>query len=116
MSAFYLDILKDRLYTSRKDSLKRRSAQTAMYLILEGIVKLMAPVLSFTADEVWLHMPKQEEESVHLAQFPPLHPEFKNGELVEKMGPDHESEGRSVQGSGNRPAPVRSSDTHWMRP
>jgi isoleucyl-tRNA synthetase len=82
MSAFYLDILKDRLYTSKKDSLKRKSAQTAMYLILEGIVKLMAPVLSFTADEVWQHMPKQEEESVHLAQFPPLHPEYKDGELV----------------------------------
>ena len=74
MSAFYLDILKDRLYTSKKDSQKRRSAQTAMYQILDALVKLVAPVLSFTADEVWRYMPKQKEESVHLAQFPPLQP------------------------------------------
>ena len=59
MSAFYLDILKDRVYTSRRDSLERRSAQTVMYLILDSLVKLMAPVLSFTADEVWWYMPKQ---------------------------------------------------------
>jgi isoleucyl-tRNA synthetase len=84
MSAFYLDILKDRVYTSRADSLERRSAQTAMYLILEAIVKLTAPVLSFTSDEVWKYMPKQKEESVHLAEFPPLKPECLNDELVER--------------------------------
>jgi isoleucyl-tRNA synthetase len=82
MSAFYLDILKDRVYTSRKDSVERRSAQTAMYLILEALVKLMAPVLSFTTDEVWRYMPKQEEASVHLSQFPPLRPEWKDDALV----------------------------------
>lgn len=84
MSAFYLDILKDRVYTSRKDSLERRSAQTAMYQVLEAVVKLIAPVLSFTADEVWRYMPKQEEESVHLAQFPHLHPEHRDEALVER--------------------------------
>ena len=82
MSAFYLDILKDRLYTSKTDSLQRRSAQTAMYLILDTLVKLTAPVLSFTTDEVWRYMPKQEEESVHMAQFPSLQPENKDDELV----------------------------------
>ena len=84
MSAFYLDILKDRVYTSRKDSLERRSAQTSMYRILEALVKLTAPVLSFTADEVWRYMPKQSEESVHLSSFPPLIPENRDDALVER--------------------------------
>jgi isoleucyl-tRNA synthetase len=84
MSAFYLDILKDRVYTSQTDSPQRRSAQTAMYRVLEAIVKLVAPVLSFTADEVWRYMPKQDEESVHLAQFPPLLPENRDDALVER--------------------------------
>jgi isoleucyl-tRNA synthetase len=84
MSAFYLDILKDRVYTSKTASLERRSAQTAMYRILEALVKLMAPVLSFTADEVWRYMPKQAEANVHLAQFPPLQPEHRDDSLVER--------------------------------
>ena len=84
MSAFYLDILKDRVYTSRKDSLERRSAQTAMYRVLDTLVKLIAPVLSFTADEVWRYLPKPAEENVHLAQFPPLQPEHRDDALVER--------------------------------
>ena len=84
MSAFYLDILKDRVYTSRTDSLERRSAQTAMYRVLEAIVKLVAPVLSFTADEVWRHMSRQAEESVHLSGFPLLLPENRDDALVER--------------------------------
>ena len=84
MSAFYLDILKDRVYTSRTDSPERRSAQTAMYSVLEAIVKLVAPVLSFTSDEVWRYMPKQKEESVHLAEFPQLLPENRDDALVER--------------------------------
>jgi isoleucyl-tRNA synthetase len=84
MSAFYLDILKDRVYTSKTASLERRSAQTAMYRILEALVKLMAPVLSFTADEIWRYMPKQAEANVHLAQFPPLQPEHRDDSLVER--------------------------------
>ena len=55
-----------------------------MYLILEALVKLMAPVLSFTADEVWRYMPKQAEESVHLAEFPRLQPEQRDEQLVER--------------------------------
>jgi isoleucyl-tRNA synthetase len=84
MSAFYLDILKDRVYTSKSVSLERKSAQTAMYVILETVVKVMAPVLSFTTDEVWHYMPKQAEESVHLSSFPALRPEHKDDGLVER--------------------------------
>ena len=70
MSAFYLDVLKDRLYTAPKKSLARRSAQTAMYRILDALTRLVAPVLSFTADEIWRELPGEREESVHLAGFP----------------------------------------------
>jgi isoleucyl-tRNA synthetase len=72
LSAFYLDVLKDRIYTSRADSRERRAAQTTMYLLLKGLTRLMAPVLSFTADEVWGYIPRRggEPESVHLTEFP----------------------------------------------
>ena len=76
LSAFYLDILKDRLYTSAPQAPARRSAQTALWRLLQGLVRLMAPVLSFTAEEIWSHLPEQEREgdSVHLAQFPEVDP------------------------------------------
>ncbi len=72
LSAFYLDVLKDRLYTMAPKSPERRSAQTAIWKITEALVRLVAPVLSFTADEVWAHLPHVEERetSVHVAQFP----------------------------------------------
>ena len=71
MSAFYLDILKDRLYTSQASSVQRRSGQTTMYRILSAMVRLMAPVLSFTADEVWGYMKECAlMESVFLTSFP----------------------------------------------
>ena len=69
MGAFYLDILKDRIYTMPADSLARRSAQTAMYHITEALVRWMAPILSFTAEEIWQHMPGKRDESVFLAQW-----------------------------------------------
>jgi isoleucyl-tRNA synthetase len=76
LSAFYLDILKDRLYTSAPKAQERRSAQTAMMIILKALVGLMAPVLCFTADEVWSCLPAEnkEAESVHLTQFPSFDP------------------------------------------
>jgi isoleucyl-tRNA synthetase len=58
MGALYLDITKDRLYTMQEDSRGRRSAQSAMYRILEALVRWLAPILSFTAEEIWQHMPK----------------------------------------------------------
>ncbi|MBV5338913.1 MAG: isoleucine--tRNA ligase [Deltaproteobacteria bacterium] len=76
MSSFYLDILKDRMYTSKASSLERLSAQTVMHYILDTLVRVLAPVLSFTSDEVWQFMPGQREESVHLAEFPARHPEW----------------------------------------
>ncbi len=84
MSAFYLDILKDRMYTSKADSLQRLSAQTVMYNILDTLVRILAPVLSFTSDEVWQYMPGSREESVHLAEFPVLNPKWKNDGLVSR--------------------------------
>jgi len=82
MSSFYLDILKDRMYTSKASSLERLSAQTVMFRILDTLVRLLAPVLSFTSDEVWQFMPGQREESVHLAEFPVLNPEWKDDVLA----------------------------------
>lgn len=62
LSSFYLDIIKDRLYCEEKDGLLRRSAQTALYLILDTITKLFAPILCFTCDEIWQAMPHKNED------------------------------------------------------
>ena len=72
LSAFYFDVLKDRLYISAPKSPARRSAQTAIWRIGEALVCLLAPITSFTSEEIWQNLPKVEarEESVHLAQFP----------------------------------------------
>jgi isoleucyl-tRNA synthetase len=72
LSAFYLDVLKDRLYTSARKSVSRRAAQTAIWRIGEALVRLLAPTLSFTCEEVWQYLPPVEGrlESVHLATFP----------------------------------------------
>lgn len=73
LGSFYLDIIKDRQYTTQSDSLARRSCQTAMYHILEAMTRWMAPILSFTADEVWACMPKpahgSREDSVFLSTW-----------------------------------------------
>ncbi|MBW2066516.1 MAG: isoleucine--tRNA ligase [Deltaproteobacteria bacterium] len=83
LSSFYLDIIKDRLYVSSPDSLARRSAQTAMHEILEVLVRLMAPILSFTADEVWQHMKKDgRPSSVHTELFIPVKEEYRDRELA----------------------------------
>lgn len=75
MSAFYLDILKDRLYTEKKDGILRRAAQTVLWQALSAMTRLMAPVFSFTADEVWRAMPKKagEPDSVFLSDMPRPH-------------------------------------------
>jgi isoleucyl-tRNA synthetase len=72
LSAFYFDVLKDRLYTSAPNSRARRAAQTAIWHIGEALVRLLAPIMSFTCEEVWEYLPKTalRESSVHLAQFP----------------------------------------------
>jgi isoleucyl-tRNA synthetase len=72
LSAFYLDVLKDRMYTFAPSSKARRSAQTVLWKITESLTRLLAPILSFTADEVWDYLPEVagREASVHLALFP----------------------------------------------
>jgi isoleucyl-tRNA synthetase len=70
LSATYFDIIKDRLYTRKKDGPERRSAQTALYAIASDLMRLLAPVLSFTADEAWAHLPGQKPASVFLAGMP----------------------------------------------
>lgn len=87
MSNFYLDILKSRLYTEKADSKERRSAQTAMYLILSAMVKLLAPVLAYTAEEIWKFMPhldSEDAESVMFASIPEVDSKFDNKDLEEK--------------------------------
>jgi isoleucyl-tRNA synthetase len=72
LSSFYLDVLKDRMYTFAPTSHARRSAQTVLWQITETLVRLVAPIMSFTADEVWEYLPTtpNREPSVHLAIFP----------------------------------------------
>jgi isoleucyl-tRNA synthetase len=70
LSAFYADVSKDRLYTFSPASRQRRSAQTAMYIMVDGLTRLVAPILSFTADELWRVLPGDREASVHMATFP----------------------------------------------
>ena len=66
LGGFYLDIIKDRQYTTQKESQARRSCQTAMYHIMEAMVRWMAPILSFTAEEIWRALPGERSVSVHL--------------------------------------------------
>ena len=70
LSAFYADVSKDRLYTFAANARARRSAQTAMYVIADGLARLLAPILPFTADELWRHLPGARQPSVHIAEFP----------------------------------------------
>ena len=84
LSAFYLDILKDRLYTTAPKSLKRRSAQTVMHTILDTVVRLIAPILPFTAEEIWRFMPDYagKKESIHLESLPVADPVWNDAELA----------------------------------
>ncbi len=86
MSAFYLDIIKDRLYTEKKDSIERRAAQTVMNEVLEVLVKMIAPILSFTAEEIWENLPQdsRDVESVFLTDWYTEKDEYLNPELEEK--------------------------------
>ncbi|MFC1510525.1 isoleucine--tRNA ligase [Candidatus Omnitrophota bacterium] len=89
LSSFYLDILKDRLYTSATKSGERLSAQTVLYHILNHLVRLMAPILSFTADEIFTAMPKDDAtalvKSIHVLDWLQVPEEWKNTEIEEKF-------------------------------
>ena len=87
MSNFYLDIIKDRLYTSKPDSTERRAAQTTMYIILNTLVKMLAPMTCYTAEEIWKYMPHAENEnfeSVMLCNWPEVVEEYNNKDLEAK--------------------------------
>ena len=88
MSSFYLDIVKDRLYCEGPKSLERRSAQTVLTEVLKVLVRIISPVLSFTAEEIWERIPAslKDEESVHLASWIDPNPAYKNEELAKKWG------------------------------
>jgi isoleucyl-tRNA synthetase len=70
ISAFYVNVSKDRLYTLAPKSAARRSAQTTLYIMADGLARLIAPILPMTADELWGHIPGRADDSVHLALFP----------------------------------------------
>jgi isoleucyl-tRNA synthetase len=86
LSAFYFDVIKDRLYTYAPNSPGRRSAQTAVWRIAEAMARLLAPILTFTCEEVWQHLPKTagRVESVHLAKFPDAADVLGNAAVPEK--------------------------------
>ena len=87
MSNFYLDIIKDRLYTSKADSKERRAAQTVMYEILQSLVRMLTPVLAFTTEEIWQFMPHKasdDTESVQLNSWPEVNEKYIDNKLSEK--------------------------------
>lgn len=84
LSNFYLDIIKDRLYCSTPDDQARRSAQSALMIISEYLVVLMAPILTFTADEIWQHLPGKHGRSVQLAKWPEPDPAWKDKSLGDR--------------------------------
>ena len=87
MSNFYLDIIKDRLYTSKADSKERRAAQTVMYEILQTLVRMLTPVLAFTTEEIWQFMPHRandDTESVQLNSWPEVNEKYIDDKLAEK--------------------------------
>jgi isoleucyl-tRNA synthetase len=84
LSAFYIDVTKDRMYTYGAKSEARRSGQTAMYIIVDGLARLLAPVLSVTMDELWRMLPGEREVSVHVALFPKDLAPWKDEALVER--------------------------------
>ncbi len=78
LGSFYLDVIKDRQYTCKTDGIPRRSAQTALYYIAEALVRWIAPILSFTAEEIWPHIPGKRAESVFLSSWYTDFPVFSN--------------------------------------
>ena len=104
LGGFYLDVIKDRQYTTQSESLARRSAQTAMYRIGEALVRWIAPILSFTAEEIWENLPGEREESVFLAQW------YRGLETLagdESMGREYWQQVMAVRSAVNREMEIR---------
>lgn len=86
LSSLYLDILKDRLYTFKADSQERRSAQTVIYEVTTVLTKLLAPILSFTSEEIWENLKMEDESpSVHLTSYPSPNPKYLNESLASQF-------------------------------
>jgi isoleucyl-tRNA synthetase len=83
LSAFYLDVLKDRLYTGRRDGVERRASQTVFYELMRALTGMMAPILSFLAEEAYGYLPGQKLESVFLEKFPKENPAWEKAGLLE---------------------------------
>ena len=104
LGGFYLDVIKDRQYTTRADSRARRSAQTALYHIAEALVRWVAPILSFTAEEIWENLPGSRPESVFLVQwYDQLHTLAGD----EAMGRDYWQQVMAVRAAVNREIEVQ---------
>ena len=86
LSSFYLDIIKDRLYCERQTGPDRRAAQTVLYIMARDMARVLSPVLSFTAEDVWKHLPsdKNKPESVFLSDFPKIEDDWNNEDLLER--------------------------------
>jgi isoleucyl-tRNA synthetase len=99
LGGFYLDVIKDRQYTTAASSKARRSAQTAMYHIAEALVRWMAPILSFTAEEIWENLPGDRSESVFLTQW---YQGLSSVPAAEAMGRDYWQRLMSVRAAVNK--------------
>jgi isoleucyl-tRNA synthetase len=82
LSSLYIDVARDRLYCDATDSLARRSAQTTLFIVLDTLVRILAPLIPFTAEEVYAHLPGAKLESVHLQTMNEAHPEWADGRLL----------------------------------
>jgi isoleucyl-tRNA synthetase len=96
LGSFYLDVIKDRQYTGKRTGIPRRSAQTAIYHIIEALVRWMAPILCFTAEEIWENMPGEREPSVFMAEWYQNFPKIEKGKQGAKVG-EGEKADASVQ-------------------
>ncbi|HEY6419128.1 MAG TPA: isoleucine--tRNA ligase [Candidatus Binataceae bacterium] len=81
LSSLYIDVARDRLYCDGAASRERRSAQSALYLVLDALIRMLAPLIPFTAEEVYSHLPGKSAESVHLLTFAEPRPEWRDAEL-----------------------------------
>src|SRR6185437_1531757 len=109
LGGFYIEVVRDRLYTTPRDSLTRRSAQTAMYHIVEAMVRWLAPVLSFTAEEIWPLLPGKRPESVFLTTWHPV-PETDAGgvdwQVLQKLRADVTHKLEKLREGGSIGAPL----------
>jgi isoleucyl-tRNA synthetase len=119
LGAFYLDVLKDRLYTTPRASHARRSAQTAMWHVGEAMVRWLAPVLSFTAEEIWQHLPGPRARSVFHAlwhELPEVPPTLRDWDLLLALRSDVARELERLRDAGAIGAPLEAEVDLWCDP